>query len=84
LQEAAGSGLDPELRLLKLLLYFVPQQERPSSGEDLHDISKVLIRGIQSDTLDWDYTASPTYMQSASSQLRPANRFSEVDNNTFF
>ena len=25
LQEAAGSGLDPELRLLELLLYFVPQ-----------------------------------------------------------
>ena len=25
LQEAASSGLDPELRLLKLLLYFVPQ-----------------------------------------------------------
>jgi hypothetical protein len=25
LQEAAGSGLDPELRLLKLLLYFVPE-----------------------------------------------------------
>ena len=25
LQKAAGSGLDPELRLLELLLYFIPQ-----------------------------------------------------------
>ncbi len=57
--------------------------ERPASEEDLHDISSiVLIRDIQSDMLNWEDTDPP--MQSASSQLRPANQLSEVDNSAFF